>query len=256
MRGVADIPTKPALGMYMNKITIREAVRHGLHITSLDRLLMKRRIMRGLDVGSLFAADRRQVFEDIYSRGVWRNNDDERVSCSGAGSELAATVGLRANLPIVLAQIGGQSMVDVGCGDFTWMQHVDLGVKYLGVDVVRSVVDVNRKLYGSVEREFRCIDAVAESLPTADVALCREVLFHLSFADAKKLLGNVKAAGVKYLIATTDSATDFNSDIRTGDFRVLNLRKRPFRFPVPDGWIADEAVQAGRGLGVWRTADL
>jgi hypothetical protein len=225
-------------------------------VTALDWLLMKRRVARGLETGYLFAANRRQVFEQIYSRGVWLNNDDGRESRSGAGSEIDATGEIRTGLPLVLAQIGARSMVDVGCGDFTWMRHVDLGVKYVGVDVVQSVVDVNRKLYRSAGREFRCLDAVSEPLPAADVALCREVLFHLSFADAKKLLGNVKASGVKYLIATTDTATDFNSDIRTGDFRLLNLRKRPFRLPAPVGWIADEVVQSGRGMGVWRTIDI
>jgi SAM-dependent methyltransferase len=240
----------------MNRITIREVVRHGLHATALDWLLTKRRVARGLETGYLFAADRRQVFEQIYSRGVWLNNDDKRDSRSGAGSELDATVGIRASLPPVLADLGVRSMVDIGCGDFTWMQYVDLGVRYIGVDVVRAVVDANRKLYGSVGREFRCLDAVAEPLPAADVALCREVLFHLSFADAKKILENVKRSGARYLIATTDAATSFNSDIRTGDFRVLNLCRRPFRFPVPVSWISDEAVQVGRGIGVWRTADI
>jgi hypothetical protein len=240
----------------VNGITIREMVRHGLRATALDWLLMKRRAARGLDTGYLFATDRRQVFEQIYSRGVWLNNDAKRESRSGAGSELGATAELRAGLPLALSGMDARSIVDVGCGDFTWMQHVDLGVRYIGVDVVQSVVDVNRTLHGSAEREFRCLDAVAESLPTADVALCREILFHLSFADATKLLGNVKTSGAKYLIATTDSATGFNSDIRTGDFRLLNLRKRPFRFPAPVGWIPDEAVQIGRGMGVWRTTDI
>jgi SAM-dependent methyltransferase len=240
----------------MYKITIREVVRHGLHTTSLDRLLMMRRISRGLDIAYLFAPDRRQVFEHIYDRGIWLNNNDKRDSLSGAGSELDNTVELRASLPIVLAQLSAESVVDVGCGDFNWMKHVDLRAKYIGVDVVQSVIDANTKLYGSAEREFRCLDAVVQPLPTADVALCREVLFHLSFADARKLLANVKTSGAKYLITTTDTATGFNSDIRTGDFRPLNLRKRPFRFPDPDIWITDEAVLTGRGLGVWRTADI
>jgi hypothetical protein len=136
------------------------------------------------------------------------------------------------------------------------MQHVALDAKYIGVDVVQSVVDTNQRLYGSAQRDFRCVDAVAEPIPAADAVLCREVLFHLSFADARKLLENVKTSGARYLIATSDTATSFNSDIRTGDFRVLNLRKRPFRFPAPSFSIPDEAVQPGRSVGVWQVANI
>jgi 2-polyprenyl-3-methyl-5-hydroxy-6-metoxy-1,4-benzoquinol methylase len=239
----------------MNRVTIRELLRHGLHTTSLDRLLMKRRVARGLEVDYLFAQDRRQVFEQIYSRGIWLNRNEHDV-LSGVGSRLEATVGVRANLPALLACIGARSMVDVGCGDFTWMQHVALGVKYIGVDVVASVVETNQRLYGSVQRDFRCVDAVAEPLPAADAVLCREVLFHLSFADARRLLENIKASGARHLIATTDTVTNFNSDIRTGDFRLLNLRKRPFRFPAPPIQIPDEAVQVGRSMGAWQVTDI
>jgi SAM-dependent methyltransferase len=239
----------------MNKITMREVLRHGLHTTSLDRLLMKRRTARGLETDYLFAPDRRQVFEQIYSRGIWLNRNAHDV-LSGAGSRLEATVDIRAGLPALLARIAARSIVDVGCGDFTWMQHVALGVKYIGVDVVQSVVDTNQRLYGSAQRNFRCVDAVAEPLPPTDAVLCREVLFHLSFADAQKLLENIKTSGARYLIATTDTATSFNSDIRTGDFRLLNLRKRPFRFPAPPISIPDEAVQFGRIMGAWRVADI
>jgi 2-polyprenyl-3-methyl-5-hydroxy-6-metoxy-1,4-benzoquinol methylase len=239
----------------MNKITIREMLRHGLHTTSLDRLLMRRRVARGIEIDYLFAPDRRQVFEQIYRQGIWLNQN-AHGALSGAGSGLAATVDVRAGLPALLAQLAVRSLVDVGCGDFTWMQHVALEVRYTGIDVVQSVIDCNKRLYGSAQREFRCIDAVAEPIPTADAVLCREVLFHLSFADARKLLENVKTSGARFLIATSDTATSFNSDIRTGDFRLLNLHKRPFRFPAPSFWIPDEAVQAGRSMGVWQVSNI
>ncbi|MEV0806071.1 class I SAM-dependent methyltransferase [Micromonospora sp. NPDC050200] len=240
----------------MNKTTVREVVRHGLHVTSLDRLLLRRRSARGVQVDHLFAGNRTQVFEQVYRRGVWLTTEHQQ-SRSGAGSELEATDQLREALPGLLSRLGARSLLDVGCGDFNWMCQVDLGaVEYVGLDIVPSVIQANLDRYGAPQRSFRCLDAVTESLPRADAVLCREVLFHLSFADAERLLANVRSSGARHLIATTDTTTGFNSDIRTGDYRLLNLRRRPFAFPEPLHWIADDVVQSGRGVGVWRVEDI
>ena len=50
--------------------------------------------------------------------------------------------------------------------------------------------------------------------------------------------------------------TLFNSDIQSGDFRLLNLERAPFRLPPPQRLISDDLVVAGRRLGVWRAADV
>jgi len=136
------------------------------------------------------------------------------------------------------------------------MQHVDLGAEYIGVDVVPSVISANEDAFGSEMRTFHCIDAVDDVLPRADAVLCREVLFHLSFLDIERLVNNVRRSGARYLIATSDTCTAFNSDIRTGDYRPLNMRRRPFRFPRPQAWLPDEARVIGRGLGAWSLDEI
>lgn len=237
------------------RTTVREMVRHTLYATSLDHLLLRRRRARGQDVNYLFAPDRRQVFAEIYDRGIWLT--DKNADClSGAGSKLQSTIRLREALPEVLARIGAASLLDLGCGDLTWMRHVDLAVPYVGVDIVPAVIEANRRNHGSPQRIFHCLDAVSEPLPAADVVLCREVLFHLSLADARRVLDNIRESGARYLIATTDDVTRFNSDIKTGDFRLLNLRRRPFSLPTPLDRFTDDAVQSGRTMSVWRATDL
>jgi len=240
----------------MLRITAREIVRHGLHVTSLDRVLMRRRAAQGMNIGHLALKDRRQVFGYVYDQGVWLNGRSEGAR-SGLGSELDATRVLRERLSTMLRPLGATEFIDIGCGEFTWMQHVDLGdVRYIGVDIVQSVIDFDRQRFGSGNRSFHCLDAVSEPLPRADVALCREVLFHLSFTDGRSLLANVRRAGIRHLIATTDRGTAFNADITTGDFRVINLQRRPYRFPVAEGWIPDDSVATGRGLGLWSVESL
>ena len=170
---------------------------------------------------------------------------------SGAGSSLEATAALRQALPSLLNELNAKTLLDVGCGDFFWMQHVAIEQNYVGIDVVDSVIAMNTKLSARPGREFLTRDATADELPDADVVLCREVLFHLSFNDIRKVLRNVLSKKRSYLLATTDRRTVFNSDIPTGDFRILNLEAWPLKFPPPDRMIDDCAVSSRRVIGVW-----
>jgi SAM-dependent methyltransferase len=240
----------------LSKATIHEIARHVFHLAHLDRLLLRRRIGQGLDVKYLSLQDRRDVFDYVYENGVWLGGREEGA-LSGPGSEFSTTKRVRDGLPKLLSNIDGRSLLDVGCGDFNWMQHVDLvGVDYLGVDIVQAVIADNNKRFGSENRRFRHLDAISEDLPIADAVLCREILFHLSFADGRQLLRNVKRSGASHLIATSDTANRFNSNIKTGDFRALNLQRGPYRFPAPLTWIADDDVMPGRILGVWDVTNI
>lgn len=238
----------------MNRTTVREAMRHTLHISHLDSVLHRRRLAAGRDIGQVGIADRAAVFDYIYRHGIWRHGTDVG-SLSGRGSDLDVTEPLRRELAATVTRLGARSVLDVGCGDFGWMRHVDLGdIHYLGVDIVPSVIEQNQQRYGSDLREFRTLDAVIDQVPDADIVLCREVLFHLSFADGKRLLANLHRSKARYLLLTSDVSTGFNSDITTGDFRVLNLRKRPYRLPEPESWMADDSLEAGRVIGIWPRA--
>lgn len=227
--------------------SVKEVVRHLAFGFGLSGCLDLFKTTRGLKVGHLKHANTSDRFREIYRLGVWvhRDNQDAR---SGLGSELAATDSVRSQLIDILSTTACGRLLDVGCGDWTWMQNVALPCNYLGIDVVPEVIAANQ----AHEREgvaFQLLDAIRDPLPKADVALCREVLFHLSFEDGLKVLANIKRSA-KWLIATTDD-TWFNSNIRTGDYRPLNLRQRPFVLPAPQQIIQDHAVFPGRTLGVW-----
>jgi hypothetical protein len=175
---------------------------------------------------------------------------------SGAGSDPAIAGRLGAQLPALVQEMGVERFLDVGCGDFVWMRDVDLGCQYIGVDIVPEVVARNLAEHGRPDRSFLAMNAVSHEVPAADMVLCREILFHLSFDDARALLANIACSGAKWLLATTDSATGFNADIDSGDFRLLNLSVAPFRFPEPKLRLDDNALMGGRSVGVWQVADL
>ena len=234
--------------------SVIEVFRHALYRTGLYRALYFARRQAGLITDHLAAADRRARFEAIYKLGVWKYNGGQEA-LSGAGSELAATVPLRSALAGLLSELGIERFVDVGCGDWTWMSKVDLPCRYLGVDIVGSVIALNNTRYARDGVAFQKLDAVSEELPSCDAALCREVIFHLSFAEGQRLLDNM-IRSADWVILTTDRSIWFNSDIRTGDFRRLNLERSPFRLPPPDRVLADDGREPGRICGVWNTAKL
>lgn len=227
----------------------KEVVRHFAFTLGGAGFLDRRRERAGLGTAHLTEATVEGRFASIYRNGIWKMAEDQ-ASLSGSGSELAATAGVREGLARILADLGCKTLVDVGCGDWTWMRHVPLDCDYVGVDIVPEVIATNG-VHATDRVRFLVLDAIRAPLPPADVVLCREVLFHLSFKDGLSVLRNICRSST-HLIATTD-ATWFNSDIRTGDFRMLNLRRRPFGLPAPLLSVPDDSVTPRRMLGVWST---
>jgi len=195
------------------------------------------------------------TFSHIYTNGVWGENENQG-SLSGPGSTQMATGELVVRLSSFLREVDCRQLVDIGCGAFNWMRKVEGDYEYLGIDVVPRVIDENNANYANAKRRFVCVDAIRTAIGPGDVALCRDVLFHLSLRDGLQLLRNIKAAGFKYVLLTNDKSVWFNSDIRNGDFRRINLLKPPFNFPTPKCELADDKVSKGRVVAVWPGAIL
>ena len=75
-------------------------------------------------------------------------------------------------------------------------------------------------------------------LPTADLMLCRDCLFHLSYEDIKRTLEVFLSSSVNYLLTTSSAAPEGsrlkNSNIITGDMRKLDLFAPPFNLSSSD----------------------
>lgn len=67
-----------------------------------------------------------RIFTDIYQRHVWH----DPASRSGSGSTERNTVAVRAALPVWLSDLAVKTLLDLPCGDFNWLQHVELGVDH------------------------------------------------------------------------------------------------------------------------------
>jgi SAM-dependent methyltransferase len=162
----------------------------------------------------------------------------------------------------LLRRLNARRLLDVPCGDFNWMRHVDLsGIDYIGGDIVESMIEANRERYESATRKFMRVDLTSGPLPDADVILCRDCLVHFSFANIIAAFRAIKTNGARYLLTTTFLNRQVNKDIVDGDWRPLNLMESPFLLPEPHSVIIEECTEEGgayadKALAVWRVSDL
>ena len=165
----------------------------------------------------------------------------------GAGSTISNTETIRAWLPKLFKEFGIKTLLDAPCGDFNWMNAVDIsGISYIGLDYDVDNIETARSKNGLLD--FRATDIVSGRIPKADLLLCRDFLQHLPNRLVFKFLENVKSSGTKMILVTSHNNAA-NEDISTtGDFRRLNLECSPFSFPAPVKSIDDGE---GRILGLW-----
>jgi hypothetical protein len=178
---------------------------------------------------------------------------------SGVGSNLDATRTISQSLPKVLESLSVRTMLDIPCGDFLWMQRVDLGsVRYTGADIIESLIESHQQLYGSAKSDFRVLDVVTDDLPEVDLIFCRDCLVHFSHRLIRKAVNNIKRSRSRYLLTTTFPERATNAAIVTGNWRPLNLCAPPFNLPPPIRVLNEgyTAPHQDKSLGLWCIDDL
>ncbi len=201
-----------------------------------------------------------EVFTHIHNSHEWNIKTAESVS--GEGSTLEQTKVLAAELPALIKKLHVKTLLDIPCGDFNWMQHVDLsGIRYIGADIVEALVQKNNARFGDEHRQFRRLDLLTDPLPGCDLVFCRDCLVHLSLADVRAALENIKRSGATYLATTHFHEESENTDIPTGGWRPLNFFVPPFNFPGPVAEINEHCSEmdgafADKCLVVWKISDL
>jgi hypothetical protein len=216
-----------------------------------QRFVADRKSFAGLDLA--------QRFQRIHDTNLWGAPE----SISGLGSEPDATATLVAGLPRLFKQLGVTSLLDAPCGDGGWINRADLGVRYIGIDIVPALIEglQNRAAAGETRGEYHLADITRDALPSCDAILCRDCLVHLSFANIERTVANFRASGATWLITTTFPQWQTNGDCDDGDWRALNFERAPFDWGRPVALLNENCQEAGGGwrdksLGVWRMAEL
>lgn len=167
------------------------------------------------------------TFNRIYRDGVWGKNA-AGTGVSGTGSTLEITREYRAYLEEFIRTHGVKSIVDAGCGDWTFSKAIDWGgASYFGIDIASDVVEADRRKYEKGNVKFQVGD-VTETLPPADLLISKDVLQHLSNELVQRFIrNNLQPGKYKWALITNDRGSG-NGDIAPGSYRAIDLSLPPF----------------------------
>jgi len=196
----------------------------------------------------------KRAFDSIYADSRWGRSADGH-GLSGPGSTLEATSQYRSFIEDLIRDEGVRSVVDAGCGDWSFSQHIDWGAAaYRGLDVVDVLVEKLQAAHEGPNIRFDQQD-ITDELPTADLLIVKDVLQHLPNAYIHKFIrNNLHANRYRIAVVVNDRTFDHrdNRDIRVGGFRGLDLRAEPFHLtpteelrPFP-GLAPEKVVQVFR----------
>ena len=226
-------------------------------------------------------SDVQSRFRTVFTEGLWLDSKGGHLgeSRSGQGSNPGGvpvkqdSLFLKRVMKHYLAGVKNPRIVDVPCGDMAWMPAVlnDVakefpgGITYTGLDIVPEAINGNRDKLGEsvdgvddgggrVKYLFQVFDITTTVPPNADLLICRDLVNHLSTADVKRLLKNLRASGTKYLVISNNENPDRNGPGEWGPFagafrdvggssRHVDIRKRPFYFGSP--------ITSNDHLSVW-----
>ena len=163
--------------------------------------------------------------------------------CSGEGSSNNRIV--NSYVAAVEEAIGASGMkdktiVDLGCGDFTVGRRLlHLAKNYIGVDIVRPLIERNHVLYGAHTVSFQTLDIIKDELPPGDICFLRQVLQHLSNEQIITILKKLDLYNLVFITEHYPSqvVTRPNVDkVHGGDTRLENgsavfLEQPPFCLP-------------------------
>ena len=174
----------------------------------------------------------KEIFTGVYDSKAWQSNIAGTLSGPGSAIECSQEYITFLNKFITTRNIN--SILDLGCGDFNLMRHLDLNcIDYLGIDVVDSVINQNKNTYPNLS--FICDDITNFDTitKTFDLYLIKDVLQHLSFDTINKII-NKLPQNVYILITNDIPVTPIyeNVDCNDGGYRFIQLDKPPFNLPL------------------------
>ncbi len=187
----------------------------------------------------------KNYFSDIYTANLFNGVESK----SGPGSEIDQTKTISKVLPTLIERFGIKTFCDIPCGDFNWMQKVNLShVEYFGYDIASKLVSDLKANYENDQRHFGELNIVEDEMEAFDLVFCRDLLVHLNFNDAQKAIDNICNSKSKYLLTTTFPGRKENVNIRYDSKNIgwypINLDLEPFNFPSPIEIINENCTEA------------
>lgn len=149
---------------------------------------------------------------------------------SGPGSSLKNTKELSNLLSKFIYDNECKSVLDLGCGDLTWIPKTDFfnddNIKYTGVDIVESLITSH--LIKFPKKNFLCEDiTIYNSFDKVDIILVRDVIFLLKNNDILSIFDNIKNK-FKFLLITSCNNHVNTDNFNQWHFSEKNILIKPF----------------------------
>ena len=183
------------------------------------------------------------TFSKIYRTKEW--GDNGQPFFSGEGSSGPVIEHYCASVVQFIRDRHIQSVVDLGCGDFTVGRRIGSGsgVRYIGVDVVPELIEHHKSTVHEQNFSFLCADVTRDSLPKGDLCLIRQVFQHLSNDEIASVLAKLGDFPRILISEEVPLQTDlFNRDKPHGpDVRGfygsgVYVEQPPFSIPTKELW--------------------
>ena len=185
---------------------------------------------------------RKLVFTSIFKSKHWIQENDNlkiiNISVSGHGSntETLQSKNLINCMIKFIDKFNINSILDMPCGDFLWMNQVIKmrpEIRYQGIDIVNQIIKNNKNKYIHKNIEFECEDILNfKTDKQFDLLLMRDFFIHINNSEIQIILDKIKKWNIDYF-ASESYSVEKNFDVLTGKHRKINLKINPFNLSNP-----------------------
>ncbi len=179
------------------------------------------------------------VFNVIYERNVWGNNNNENYKgSSGPGSDISYNIDTY--IPFLrnfMEKHEITSVVDFGCGDFKCGPSLydETNIKYTGYDIYQKIIDYHKATQKNENWSFECLDFYdviltnPDKVVNADMCILKDVLQHWPNEHIETFLNMIiEKNKFKYIIICNCWKNTKSSDIEhVGDWHSLSYAFHP-----------------------------
>jgi 2-polyprenyl-3-methyl-5-hydroxy-6-metoxy-1,4-benzoquinol methylase len=212
-----------------NRHLVNNMRQSGMNLVRQNHTTKIRSEQLNMITSGLIKNENQLLFENIYKKKIW-NNGNPSIPLSGPGSSLANAKKCADTLNEFIFSNNCNSVLDIGCGDLTWMSRTlffnNKHIKYTGIDIVESLI--NSHILNYPDKIFTNIDITKYKIKeNQDIIIIRDVIFHLTNEEILSIFDNIKNKFKFILITSCVNEVNLDS-FDKWHFSEKNIHRQPF----------------------------
>lgn len=173
----------------------------------------------------------KDIFSEIYEDKIW-NNGDNSIPLSGPGSSIENTIEVIHLLDTFIENNKCDSVLDLGCGDLTWVSKTKFfnneKIIYTGIDVVGDLIEKHSAFFTGKNKFFFSQDIIKyKDIHQSTLIILRDVIFHLCNDEIISIFENIKNK-FKFIAITSCLNETNNNNYNKWHFSEKNINNPPF----------------------------